>query len=500
MSDFWSDKRVIVALALSILTLAEIVDLTIVSVALPHIMGALQCNINEVSLTMTSYIVASAVFIPLTGFVSKKYGAKNVSLASAFVFGVASILCGMANSLAAMVVFRLIQGIGGAFLPSMSQAYIANEFTPQERPKVMMMFSLCVVLGPIIGPIFGGFIVEHMSWRWIFYVNIPICILGFSLVYFLMDESTKEPIKTDYLSFLFMALGVGCLEFFLDEGNQNNWFESKHMVIILATGVIALGFFIWRGLLGKSVVTFKIFKSMNFVLSCVIVFAFMMLAVLNLAYFPTLLQQAYGYPVDLAGYITAPRGVFALLGAPIFMFLAKRIDPRKVMMIGLVLFISSGVIMYQYGANQSPRLILITCMLQGLGLTGTFLTLIQAAFTGLGKGLASDASGVFNFFRNIGNSVGTSVAATLIARNQQISWNSLAPYIANANHVFNSWLPHTPLVTKIQIAAYQVQQQAFLIANLDVFLTSVVCGLTILVLPMFLDKPVVDDNAGMGMH
>ncbi len=154
--NFWLERRTIVAVAVSILTLAEIVDLTIVSVALPDIMGALQANINEISLTMTSYIVASAVFIPLTGYVSNRFGYKSIILGSAVIFGVSSIMCGLATTLSEMVIFRLIQGVGGAFLPSMAQAYIVRNFTQEEQPKIMVLYSLCVVLGPVLGPIFGG--------------------------------------------------------------------------------------------------------------------------------------------------------------------------------------------------------------------------------------------------------------------------------------------------------------------------------------------------------
>src|SRR6185437_721622 len=440
--------------------------------ALPHIMGALNANINEVSLTMTSYIVAAAVFIPLTGIVSKKFGVKTVILASTIVFGVSSILCGMSTNLPEMVVFRLIQGVGGAFLPSLAQAYIVDNFNQQEQPKIMTVYSMCLVMGPVIGPVFGGYMVEHLSWRWIFYVNVPVCIIGFILVLILMDESRIEEVRTDFISFLFMVIGVSCLEFFLDEGNQNNWFESREMIMVLATGILGAIFFIWRGLLGKSVVNFKLFKDLNFNLSCLLVFGFMVTAVMALAYFPTLLQQGYNYPVDLAGYITAPRGLCAFIAAPIFIVLSKKIDPRKLIFVGLIIFTFSNYLLTTFSNNSSQGLILLTVTLQGVGLTGTFVMLMQCAFSTLPNNLSSDATGIFNFFRNIGNSVGTSIAATLISHQQQASWHDQIGHISLTDNGFKQFFQglaaaHPTLAIKTQIAGNLLQNQTFLVANID---------------------------------
>lgn len=489
--DFWSERRTVVAIAITILALAEIVDLTIVGVALPDIMGALGANINQVSLTMTSYIVAAAVFIPLTGIVSKKFGSKRVILVSALIFGISSILCGLSTNLEEMVIFRLIQGIGGAFLPSMAQSYIVDNFNKQEMPKIMTVYSLCLVMGPVIGPIFGGYIVQHLSWRWIFYVNVPICVLGFLLVSTLMEETKLDNVKIDYTSFMFMVIGVGCLEFFLDEGNQYNWFDSREMIIVFATGCLSILFFIWRGLWGKSVVNFAVFKDNNFILSSLLVFCFMVTAIIAMAYFPTLLQQGYGYPVDLAGYITAPRGLCAFIAAPIFIGLSKKIDPRYLMSLGLFLFFLSNLVLSSFGANSNQAIILFTVFLQGVGLTGTFITLLQCAFTKMSTELTNDASGVFNFFRNIGNSVGTSIAATLIAHQQQGAWHDMAANIALSNPRFvhfSQLLPTLPLNLKVQITALMIQGQAFLISNIDAVKVSTFLSLAIIWIPFALAK------------
>jgi MFS transporter, DHA2 family, multidrug resistance protein len=493
-NSFWTEKRTIVALAVSILALAEIVDLTIVSVALPHIMGALNANINEVSLTMTSYIVAAAVFIPLTGIVSKKFGTKTVILGSTIVFGLSSILCGMSTNLTEMVVFRLIQGIGGAFLPSLAQAYIVDNFSQKEQPKIMTVYSMCLVMGPVIGPLFGGYMVENLTWRWIFYVNVPVCIIGFILVMVLMDKSKTENVNTDFISFFFMVIGVSCLEYFLDEGNQNNWLQDPKMLIILVIGGLGTIFFIWRGLLGKSVVNFALFKDLNFNLSCILVFGFMVTAVMALAYFPTLLQQGYGYPVDLAGYITAPRGLCAFIAAPIFIMISKKVDPRILIFVGLIIFSISNYLLTIFGTNSSQALILFTVTMQGVGLTGTFVMLMQCAFSTLPHNLSSDATGVFNFFRNIGNSVGTSIAATLISHQQQASWHDQVSRINQSNPVFNQFFnglasSNPSLQVKTFISSNLIQAQSFLVANIDTIWAGLLGTILIIWIPFALKKP-----------
>jgi len=485
--SFWVQKRTILALALSLLALAEIIDLTIVSVALTDIMGSIGANLNEISLTFTSYIVAAAVFIPLTGFVTNKFGVRKVVLISTILFGGASILCGLATNLPEMVFFRLIQGVGGAFLPSMAQAYIINNFQNEDRGKMMTVYSLCIVLGPIIGPVMGGAITQHLDWRWIFYVNVPICVIGFLIVYLLMENGQVKDTKVDYISFLFMIIGVGFLEFFLDEGNQSNWFESPMILISLVTAIISIGFFIWRGLLGKSVVNFKVFRYKNFVLSCFAVLVFMIMIIGSFAFFPTLLQQGYGYPVDTAGYITAPRGVASFVMAPVIMRLSKMYDPRKLMFFGLILFALSAFLLTQLSTQQSTVFVVFICILQGIGMMGFFINMMLVMYESLPPEYNSDASGVFNFFRNIGNSIGTAIASTILSRQQQVSWHDLTSNLTPYSRGFARLLVNSGGNTSLIVPA--LQQQSFFIANLDVFVYSLVGLLLVIWIPFVLDKP-----------
>lgn len=498
MKNFWLQPRTIAAYAVSLLALAEIVDLTIVAVAIPNIMGSLSANISEVSLTMTSYIVAAAVCIPLTGLVIRKFGTRNVVLVSAVMFGVSSILCGASTSLTEMVIFRLIQGVGGAFLPSIAQSYIAQNFTQEEQPKIMTVFSLCVVMGPIIGPIFGGMLTEHLNWRWCFYVNIPICIAGFILVWIFMEKKPTDNVKIDYTSFIFMALGVAMLEYFIDEGNTNNWFDSFEMIIILTCSIIMIGFFIWRGMLGKSVIKLEIFKSANFVLCCLSMLIFILMVSASMAYFPTMLQQTFGYPVDTAGYITAPRGVVAFIVAPIVAKMSAKIDPRKIMFFGLVTFAFSSFLMSSFAPVVGQSSILAVALIQGVGMMCFFIPIMQIVFIDIPEHLHGDASGVFNFFRNIGSSIGTSVASTIISHQMQVTWHDMAGHVSPYSRGYLWWaqnLGNAPEQTKVNIAQIYVVSQGSLISYLDSFYIFGMSILLILWLPFLLKRSKPDSGA-----
>lgn len=495
--SMWTERRTIVTYALSLLALVEIIDFAIVAVVIPDLMGALGANINNVSLTMTSYIVAAAICIPLTGLITTKYGIKNIALLSILLFGISSILCGTATSLPQMIIYRIFQGVGGAFLPALVQAYVVKKYSEQEQPTMMGLVTICIVLGPIIGPIMGGYIVQHMSWSWIFYVNIPICILSFMLIFIFMDKDVKKEINIDYISFTFMAIGLGCLEYFIDEGNTNNWFESFEMISFLVTAIISISFFIWRGLLGSSVVNFRIFSNFNFVFSCFVIFLFFALLSSGLTYFSAMLQNVYGMPVDTAGYLQAPRGVAAVIGAPIYMLLSKKIDARVLMIFAIIL---TGFASFATGfMSTTPNytLIILLMIMQGFGMIGVFVPLMSITYIGVPDAESADCSGVFNFARNFSSSIGAAIAATLISRNQQVVWNDLGTKISYYATGFRYWsqnLIGTPFAkVPIQGSALFVRQASILQSYLDMFYLTGIGLIVLCWMPLLLKRP--DPNA-----
>ena len=441
------------------------------------------------------YIVMAAIFILLSGLIIEKYGIKRVALFSAILFGVSSVMCGLSTSLTEMVIFRAFQGIGGAFLPAAAQTYIAQNFKGKDFNKMMTIYTLVIVMGPILGPVLGGAICEHMSWPWIFYVNVPLCTMAFVVVFFYMESDRIKKIKIDYISFGFMAMGIGCLEFFFDNGSKNDWFNSLEMIIILAISIISLGFFLWRGLLGSSVVKLKIFKNLNFVVACFLCFTFILLFTAALAYFPTMLQQIYGYPVDLAGYITAPRGVAAIIGAGLAQgVLIKKIGARKTVSLGIFLFAISCFMMASYSPIASKSLIIMTTVVQGLGITMFFLPIMQAVVVGFDDEDLGDMSGVFNFFRSFGSSVATAFIATIITKNQQVHFQELSSNISSLNQNFQSWTHNLPAseITTVAVAKLQIIHQAGLLSYINSFYIVGLLSLFLIIVPFFLKEPSKD--------
>ncbi len=488
----WWEARTIVAYALSLLALAEIIDLTIVAVAIPQIMSSIGTNIEKIAMVTTAYVVMAAVCTPMTGSFIHKFGLKNLALFSAVTFGTTSVFCGLSTSLSEMVFFRIIQGIGGACFPAMAQVYISKNFTEQEQPKLMTLYSMCVVMGPVIGPILGGILSDNLSWRWCFFINAPLCALGFILVFFFMQRQAPEKVKIDYVSFIFMACGLGCLEYFVDEGNANTWFESIEMVIIFACAITFITFFIWRGLLGKSVINFVLFKQRNFMFSCISMFLTMLILTSSMAYFPTMLQQIYGYPVDTTAYITAPRGIACLVAAPIVSVIMKKIDARIIILFGALLLAISNFVLAKFAPEINAAIIIQVVIVQGVAIMALFIPIIQIVFIDLPENLYNDASGIFNFCRCFASSIGTSIAATIMAIQQQTSFHDLSTHISPYSRGYAAWsqnLNGLPEETQISMAKMSVIAQSSIISFIDVFY---ICGIAIVILlwlPFILKRP-----------
>ena len=493
--SIWLEPKVIVCYALSLLALAEMIDLTIVTIAVPQIMSSLNTNLDSIAMVATSYIIAAAIFTPLTGIAVKKIGTRKVVLIASSVFGITSVLCGLAETLPEMIVFRLLQGAGGAFLPSIAQGYIEKTFhgTRLEKP-MLTVFACILVLGPILGNILGGALTAELNWRFIFFINVPVCVVGFILVLLFMERTQPKTVNFDYSSLFLMALGLGTLEFFIDQGNRYNWFDSMTMVIIFSISMVSILSFIVRGVLGSSVVNFKLFNAqhINFMFNTFGVFCISILITTGMAYFPTMLQQIYNYPVDTAAYITAPRGVAVLLSAPIVLLLSNSIGLRETMLIGIVSFAYGCIMLAHSGPIPNIDQLVLSTVLQGFGLMAIFIPLLQLCNVGVSQDEREDASGVFNFFRIFGVSIGNSLAATLLSHQLNVSHQDLAANISPYANGYGWWAQNLLGTTdeiKVVAANMLVTHQSALISYLDVFYWTGSILLWLCWIPFLLKKP-----------
>lgn len=492
MKNIWTEKRTLVAMAMSLLTLAQILDSTIVAVALSHIMGAMGANTDEASWILTSYIIAAAICMPLSGMVAKKFGRKRVILLACFGFALCSALCGISTSLGEIVVFRFLQGVSGAFIPALAQGYIIDTFTENERPGIMSMYGIAAVLGPVLGPILGGIITFHFEWPWIFYVNVPICAVSFFVISGMMEETKKITIAIDYTSFIFLAIGIGLIELCLNAGNMYNWFGSKLVTMSLVFGSIFFAFFLWRAAVGKSVVDFRVFRHRNFLLSCILTMFFTCFFYSIVSYLPLMIENLYLYQVDTTGFVTSPRGISAVLCMLVVAKISRKFDQRYIVMCAIGVNILACYLFTCFTPYQSMMYFFLPLILQGFSSTFFYIPLMLLAYFNFPKDLSDSAGGVYSFARMFGASIGATIGATLLTRMNQINWNDLSRNITPWSNGFKSWMQNLPesidFQTKIDMIGKIVYKSGAFISYLDLFYYAMIGSIIILLLPLLYKK------------
>ncbi|HJO92698.1 MAG TPA: DHA2 family efflux MFS transporter permease subunit [Victivallales bacterium] len=492
MNNFWFQRKSITAVALSILTLTTIIDITIVSVGLPHIMGTIGANTSQASWIISGYVISAAICMPLSGMIAKLIGRKRAILICCAIFAVTSILCGQSTSLNEIVLFRILQGIGGAFIPSLTMGYIIGGFNNEERPRVLTLYTMMVVAGPILGPIMGGFITQHMGWGWIFYVNVPICLICFIILMRNMEESKIESLKVDFISFFLLCISIGLIEYFVNAGNLNDWFSSKAVTLSLIFGILFMIFFIWRAVLGKSIIDFRIFKYKNYVISCFILTIYMCIAYSILAYFPLFLENSFKYPVETTGFVVAPRGIAAIIITPFLSKLCKKIDAKILVILGMMCFCLASYIMAGISPQADFIYLLPPIMLQGAAFAFFFMPLMMLAYYKFPKELSNTAGGVFSFFQMIGGSFGIAVGAIILSHMEQVHWNSLVRHISPYNSSFSYWTDrigqNITENSKIHLAFLEISKLSIFNSYLNLFYFSVVACIMIAVVVLFLNK------------
>ena len=430
MESGQSSHRALVTISVTLATVLQAVDTTIANVALPHIGGSLSASYDQMEWVLTSYIVAAAIMTPLSGWLAGRFGRKRVLVWSVIGFTVSSMLCGMAQSIDQIVLFRLLQGLSGAALVPLSQAVLLDINPPEHHGRAMALWGQGVVLGPMIAPVLGGWLTDNYSWRWVFYINVPFGILSaIGLIAYVRETKTRYA-RFDFLGFGALSLAVGALQILLDRGSLKDWFGSIEIWVEAGLAIAAMYVFIVHTLTAREpFVSPVLFKDRNFSMGNLLVFVVGVVLFATLALLPPLLEDLLGYPVTTSGIAMFPRG----LGSFVSMYLAGRligrIDARLLIAAGIVVTAASLWMMCDYSTIMPQRLVWWTTFLQGLGTGLTYVTLTTVTFATLGAQLRSEGTSIFNLLRNVGSSVGIAATAALLTRNTQVMHERLASHL-----------------------------------------------------------------------
>jgi len=472
----------------------QILDTTIANVALPHMQTSLGATTDTVTWVLTSYIVATAIALPATGWLSERLGSRNLFLIATGGFVIASMLCGTAVSLEEMVAFRILQGIFAAFINPLSQTAMLDINPPERAAKAMAVWGMGVMVGPIMGPVIGGWLTESYNWRWVFYVNVPVGIVTFALLWFLLPSRPKAKRSFDYTGFLLIGIAVAAFQLMLDRGQSEDWFASWE---IIAEGLIALAA-AWAGVIHlatakKPLFDRALFRNRNLVVGMLFMLVVGISTMAPMALLPPMLQSLFGYPVIDTGVMMAPRGVGVLLTMWLSGQLMGKVDTRVLIVAGLVIFGISLRQMAGFSLEMDFWPVVISGFIQGLGMGLVFMPLNALAFATLAGQYRTDGASLLNLTRSIGQSAGISMVTVLLARNIQTSHADLS------QHVTATTIPALDLSAIDRFGALSdaalgfadglINQQAAMIAYLDDFYLMSWISFVVIPMVLLLRKP-----------
>lgn len=481
--------RGMITLSIMLATVIQAIDSTIANVALPHMQGSLSASQDQIAWVLTSYIVATGIATPLTGWLSDRFGVKLVLLVSIAGFTLASVLCGVAGSLAEIVVARVLQGFLGAALVPISQAVLLD-INPRERHgTAMAMFGVGVMVGPILGPALGGYITENFSWRWVFLINVPIGALAFYGVWrYIRRRAPARAVSFDLFGFSTLSLAIGALMLLLNRGQENDWFASRESWAEMIVLIISLSYFLIHTAMtpvGKSFFDYRLLKNPNFVSGTILMFFVGAIVFSTRALLPTMLQDLLDYPVSLAGLVTAPTGIGTMVAMLFVGRMVGKVDVRWLLATGFAITAISQWQMIQYNLEISKSDIIWPGVVQGVGMGVVFVPLTTATFATLASQMRADGTAIYSLFRNIGSAMGIALVNVLLVRNTQIAHAGLVANLSAANKD----LVHGPVASMFNLAHASsaaaldglVTRQAAMIAYIDDFVFLLV--VTLLAIP-----------------
>jgi DHA2 family multidrug resistance protein len=439
----------VIAMTVMLATFMEVLDTSVANVALPHIAGGLAVDVQESTWVLTSYLVSNAIVLPLSGWLSSLFGRKNVFSACVALFSLSSFLCGIAPSLGLLSVFRIFQGIGGGALQPISQAILLESFPPQKRGQAMAVFGMGVVVAPIIGPTLGGWLSDNFSWRWIFFINIPVGMLSlFMTSLFVSDPPylTRRGagrVRIDYIGLGLICLGLGCLQVFLDKGQTEDWFASNLIVVTGAVAFVCLSVLIvWELIAVSPIINLRLLKDRNFAVGVVAMFTLGFILYGSLLLLPLFLQQLLGYTAMLAGMVLSPGGILTLIMMPIAGALVARVQARYLIMAGLIIVGYSMFYTAGFNLQIDFRTAVTSRSITGAGLAFLFVPINAAAFYYIAREKTGQGTAIINLIRNVGGSFGIAFVTTLLARHIQMHQSLLVHNLTPTNPVYSQIAAH----------------------------------------------------------
>jgi DHA2 family multidrug resistance protein len=485
-------NRRMITLSIMVATVMQTLDSTIANVALPHMQGSLSASQDQIAWVLTAYIVAAAIATPMTGWMVDRFGEKKVFLMSVIGFTVASALCGLSDSLAQIVAARLLQGVFGAALVPMAQM-VLMEINPREKQgSAMAVWGMGVMVGPILGPTLGGWLTDSYSWRWVFFINIPIGALAtYGIWRYIRPAPGTRRMQFDLFGFASLSLAVGALQMLLDRGQQNDWFTSAETWLEAIALIVALTYFIAHTAMtrvDKSFFDYRLLKNGNYMTGLLFIFIVGMVLFATRALTPTMLEDLLDYPVATTGLVTAPSGLGTMLAMLVVGRLIGRVDLRLLLLSGIAVNVVALWQMTEYSLNLSESNIIWPGVLQGIGTGLVFVPLSAATFATLSPEMRAQGTAIFSLIRNIGSSIGISLVQTVLVRNTVAVHAGLVEKITTAAPAWNN-----PAIAQMYDLARPsgaaaldaaILQQASMIAYINDF--RLMLYLTIAVIPLLL--------------
>jgi DHA2 family multidrug resistance protein len=427
-------SRGLIAFTVMLPTLIEIIDTSIVNVSLDHIRGSLSAGYDESTWTITAYLVSNAIVIPMASWLAKLIGRKNYQIASIALFTFSSFMCGSAWSLNSLVFFRILQGIGGGGLVPISQSILLESFPREKHGQAMAIFGLGAMLGPIVGPLLGGWITDNLSWRWIFYINIPIGILSIVMNVIVIEDPPymqRQKMKIDYWGLIFLTIGLGSLQFVLDKGESEDWFDSHLIFAFAVISVIALTLLVINEYYSENpIVNLKLLKDRTFTSGSVVMFFVFLNLFGSIVLLPIFLQMMMGYTSFYAGLVLGPGGIATMLAMPLVGKFMGRVDPKRFLMTGISICALSTYMMSRFTLATDFWTFVWPRVALGFGMGMTFIPLTTLTLSHIPREHMTEATSLYNLLRNLGGSVGIAFTTTILSRRAQLHQTRLVEHLS----------------------------------------------------------------------